>query len=45
MYVITSEMFKSLLMELLKLKIGIAVCFVILLIIATVYVIEKVKGE
>lgn len=36
---------ENLMTELLKIKIGIAVCFVILLIIATVYVIEKVKGE
>ena len=36
---------ESLMTELLKIKIEIAVCFVILLIIATVYIVEKVKGE
>ena len=36
---------ENLMTELLKIKIGIAVCFILLLINATVYVIEKVKGE
>lgn len=36
---------ESLMAELLKIKIGIAICFILLLIIATVYMIEKVKGE
>ena len=52
MYLVTREMlnnlkdmFSSLIAEMLKIKIGILVCFVLLLIICVVYVLEKVKGE
>lgn len=52
MYLVTREMlnnlkdmFSSLIAEMLKIKIGILVCFVLLLIICAVYVLEKVKGE
>lgn len=39
------EMLQSLMAELLKIKIGLVFCFVLLLIICSVYVVEKVKGE
>lgn len=52
MYLITREMlnnlkdmFSSLMAELQNIKIVLAICFGILLIIAMVYVLEKVKGE
>ena len=40
-----SEILQSFMAELQKIKIALAICFGLLLIIAMVYVIEKVKGE
>ena len=46
MYLITKEMLQSLMTELLKIKIGIAVCLLILLIMCVVYFVERwMKGE
>lgn len=41
--IITAEMYDYLIDDIARIKIGVVACFVILLIIATVYIVEKAK--
>ena len=41
--IITAEMYDYLIDDIARIKIGVVACFVILLIFATVYIVEKAK--